>query len=220
MLVDELADPLALFSVAAGVALLGVLGRRRLLLRVGKPLATLALVGVAWPGRLTLTAALGIMGILISVAGDTALLFEGAGPFLLGLFLFLFVHLAYTAAFLLGGVGPAWTPLVGILIFGGASGWLVRKLWPGVPKAMRPPLVVYAASLTAMVAAAFSTLTGRWPPEAAAAAAVGSLLFFFSDANLAWARYVEAYPPSQAITLVLYWAGQLGVALAVRWAGS
>jgi uncharacterized membrane protein YhhN len=216
--VDELADPLALFAVASAVALLGVVGKRRLLLRVGKPLATVALVGVAWPGRLTLTVALGLIGILISVAGDIALLFEGAGPFLLGLLLFLVVHIVYTAAFLLGGVGPAWTPLVGILVFGGASGWLVRKLWPGVPKAMRAPLVVYAASITAMVAAAFSTLTGRWTPEAAAAAAVGGLLFYFSDVNLAWVRYVEPYTQGQAITLVLYWAGQLGIALAVRWA--
>jgi uncharacterized membrane protein YhhN len=216
--VDELADPLALFAVAAGVALLGVVGKRPLLLRVGKPLATLALVGVAWPGRLSLTVALGLLGILISVAGDVALLFERAGPFLLGLLLFLFVHLAYTMAFLLGGVGPAWTPLVGVVIFGGASGWLVRKLWPNLPKALRPPLVLYAASITAMAAAAFSTLTGPWPPEAAAAAAVGALLFFISDANLAWTRYVEAYPQSQTVTLSLYWAGQLAIALALRWA--
>jgi hypothetical protein len=77
--------------------------------------------------------------------------------------------------------------------------------------------MIYTAACTAMAAAAMSTLAGGWAPRASAAAAVGAVLFYLSDANLAWNDFVEPYDHGQTITLSLYWAGQLGIASAVRW---
>jgi uncharacterized membrane protein YhhN len=216
--VPEVSDPLALFAIAVVVALLGVEIKRRLLLIVAKPIATLALVAVALSGPPTMAVVLVALGLALSVIGDTALLSKSRAAFLVGLTAFLVAHLLYAAAFLLGGgAGPTWTPLVGVAIFGSASGWLVRRMWGGLVPALRGPLVLYTASCTAMAAAAFSTLTGAWPEQATAAAALGAVLFYLSDANLAWNDFVEPYPHGQTVTLSLYWAGQLGIALAARW---
>ena len=215
-----LSDPLVLFAVAAGVALLGVEIQRRALLVMAKPVATLALIGVALAGARTLTVMLVAAGLVLSAVGDTALLIKRRGAFMVGLFAFLVAHLLYAAAFLLGsGVGPLWTPLVGVVIFGSASGWLVRRMWGGLVPALRLPLVIYTAACTAMAAAAFSTLAGAWPERASVMAAVGATLFFLSDSNLAWLDFVEPYPHGQTVTLSLYWSGQLGIALAARWSG-
>jgi uncharacterized membrane protein YhhN len=209
--------PLALFLVAVVVALLGVELQRRWLLIVAKPLATLALIPVA-QGASALTATLVTMGLLCSTTGDAALLSKHRTAFLVGLFAFLVAHLFYAVAFLVDGAGPHWSPLVGVAVFGCASGWLVRRMWGGLVPALRGPLIVYTAACTAMAAAAFATLMGPWPVAATSAAAGGALLFFLSDANLAWIDFVEPYHHGQTVTLSLYWAGQLGIALASRWA--
>jgi uncharacterized membrane protein YhhN len=213
-----LTDPLVLFAVAAVVALLGVELGRRPLLMVGKPLATLALVGVALGGRPSITVTLVALGLGLSVVGDAALLFKSRQAFLGGLFAFLVAHLLYAGAFLWSaGAGPSWTPLVGVVIFGGASGWLVRRMWGGLVPSLRGPLIIYTAACTAMAATALATLAGAWSPEVSEAAAAGAVLFFLSDSNLAWNDFVEPYPHGQTVTLSLYWAGQLGIAVAARW---
>jgi uncharacterized membrane protein YhhN len=216
--VDDVTDPLTLFAVAAGAALFSVETGGRRLLSIAKPLATVSLAGVAWRGGSDLLSMLVLAGIGLSVLGDVVLLFESEGAFMLGLLLFLGAHLSYTAAFVLHGMGALWTPAVGVVVFGAASGWLVQKLWNGVGPALRGPVVLYAAAITAMTAAAFACLAGPWPPAAAAAAAIGALFFYFSDATLAWTRFVEPFRHGQTVTLLIYWLGQLGIALAARWA--
>jgi uncharacterized membrane protein YhhN len=216
--VPRLSDPLLLFFVAVGVALLGVELRKRVLLILAKPIATLSLIGVVLGGPPTVTVAMVALGLAFSVIGDTALLSQSRPAFLVGLFAFLVAHLLYAAGFLWGeAAGPVWTPLVGIVIFGSGSGWLVRRMWGGLVPALRLPLVIYTACCTAMASTALATLAGPWPAAASTAAAAGAALFFVSDANIAWLDFVEPYPHGQTVTLSLYWAGQLGIALAARW---
>jgi uncharacterized membrane protein YhhN len=94
----------------------------------------------------------------------------------------------------------------------------VHRLWTGVAPTLRGPVVLYASAITAMAAGAFATMAGHWPPAASAAAAGGALFFFYSDATLAWNRFVHPLRHGQTINLILYWMGQLGIALAARWA--
>jgi uncharacterized membrane protein YhhN len=216
--VPRLSDPLVLFALAVVVALLGVELRRKALLVVAKPLATLSLIAVVLQGPPTVTVMMVALGLGFSVIGDTALLGQGRTAFLVGLFAFLVAHLLYAAGFLWGeAAGPWWTPMVGIVIFGAASGWLVRRMWGGLVPSLRVPLVIYTACCTAMAATALATLAGPWPALASGAAAAGAALFFVSDANLAWLDFVEPYPHGQTVTLTLYWTGQLGIAIAARW---
>jgi uncharacterized membrane protein YhhN len=216
--VPRLSDPLVLFALAVVVALLGVELRRKALLVVAKPLATLSLIAVVLQGPPTVTVMMVALGLGFSVIGDTALLGQGRTAFLVGLFAFLVAHLLYAAGFLWGeAAGPWWTPMVGIVIFGAASGWLVRRMWGGLVPSLRVPLVIYTACCTAMAATALATLAGPWPALASGAAAAGATLFFVSDANLAWLDFVEPYRHGQTVTLALYWTGQLGIAVAARW---
>jgi uncharacterized membrane protein YhhN len=213
-------DPLLLFAGAVVAALLGVELRQRGLLIVGKPLATLALVPAVLEAPSSLTVNLVAGGLVLSAVGDAALLSKRRSAFMVGLLSFLVAHVLYAGAFLLGGgMGAAWTPLVGVVIFGSASGWLVRRMWGGLVPSLRMPLVIYTATCTAMASVALATLTGPWPETASIVAAGGGTLFFLSDANLAWVDFVEPYPHGQTVTLSLYWAGQLGITLAARWSG-
>jgi uncharacterized membrane protein YhhN len=216
--VPRLSDPLILFFVAVVVALLGVELQRRILLILAKPVATLSLIGVVLGGPATVTVALVAVGLAFSVIGDTALLSKSRAAFLVGLFAFLVAHLLYAAGFLWGeAAGPWWTPLVGIVIYGAASAWLVRRMWGGLPPALRIPLVLYTACCSAMAATALATVAGPWPALASTLAAAGAALFFVSDANIAWLDFVEPYPHGQTVTLSLYWTGQLAISLAARW---
>jgi uncharacterized membrane protein YhhN len=216
--VDGFQVALTIFAVATATALLAAERRRPRLLMLAKPAATLSLILVAGTGGPATFVAL---GLIVSAAGDVALLYDGrsSGAFVAGLLFFLFAQLIYAAAFLTGGaVGAAWTPLVGLAIFGVASAWLLRRLRAGAGPEMGALLIAYAAAITLMVAVAFSALGGPWPVAAGAAAAAGAVLFYLSDANLAWRLFRGSYPRAHAVTLALYWAGQLGIALAVRWA--
>jgi uncharacterized membrane protein YhhN len=215
--VEDLLEPLALFAVAMGAALIGVEAKRRRLLVLAKPLCTLSLGAVAYDGKLDLTMALVLGGLAFSLLGDVALLVESDAAFMVGLGLFLVAHLAYVGAFVYGGVGPLWTPIVGLAVFSGSAGWLVKQIWPRVGGGMRGAVLIYAATITAMAATAFATLAGTWPAAAAGAAAFGALFFFLSDATLAWTRFVQPFRHAQLFTLILYWMGQLGIALAARW---
>jgi len=217
--VPQLSDPLVLYAIAVVVALLGVELQKRWLLIAAKPIATLALIPVAMAGPATMTTVLVAAGLGFSVVGDTALLGKSRTAFVVGLFAFLVAHLLYAAAFLWGGgAGPVWSPLVGVVIFGAGSGWLVKRMWGGLVPVLRVPLVLYCACCSAMAAVALATLAGPWPAQASAAAAVGAVLFFLSDANIAWLDFVEPYPHGQTVTLTLYWTGQLGITMAACWA--
>lgn len=199
---------------------MGAEGRRPRLFAVAKPAATLSLLLVVGlhPGGLAGGLVLG--GIVLSAAGDAALLAnKDHGAFAVGLALFLVAQLAYTAAFLAGGaVGATWTPLVGLAIFGTASLWVNRRVIAAAPLAMRSALAGYAAGITVMASVALASLAGPWPAAASVAAAAGAVSFYLSDVNLAWRLFRGPYPCSQMVTLALYWAGQLGIALAIRWA--
>src|SRR5687767_12252680 len=92
-------------------------------------------------------------GLLLSALGDTALLHEGRGFFMAGLLLFLLAHGGFIAAFVLGGGMPAdlTGSLVGVAVFVVATLWLLRRIWPGVEKGLRGPVLIYAVAITAMV---------------------------------------------------------------------
>lgn len=214
---DGLPVGLTIFGVAVAASLAGVELGRKVLHGVAKPAATLALLFLFTSDGPA--GSLVAAGLVLSAAGDVALLFDRERlAFVTGVVLFLFAQLAYAAAFLSGGaVQAAWTPLVGLLVFGVASAWLVRTLLGRAGPDLRLPLLAYAAASTIMVSVALATLAGPWPVAAAYAAALGAVLFYVSDVTLAWRLFGRGFPHAQTVTLALYWAGQLGIALSARW---
>lgn len=221
-----------LFLVSAAIAVWSAETGRRRIQAVFKPLTTILLLAVVGgPGGRF--AWLIDIGIVFSLAGDVALLSASRPAFLVGLASFVLAHLSYTAAFVLvswtalchGGPG-GWAVMVGAaLVMGAVTVVLLRKLWPGTA-GLRGPLVGYSIALAVMVVgavgAAWIWARGRvgGGPGALPTAALGAVAFYVSDASLAVNRFARAIKHAPFLTLGLYWLGQLGIALAARFATS
>ena len=111
-----------------------------------KPLTTALLIAWAWPRGSGDGPRRGWIraGLLLSWVGDVALLWPDQG-FLPGLVSFLLAHLAYIAGFSRWQpLGRPWAPFAAYTALAGAVLW---QLWPGVPVALRAPVLVYVAAL-------------------------------------------------------------------------
>jgi uncharacterized membrane protein YhhN len=182
---------------------------------VFKPLTTLLIIAYAWPrGRTKALARRWVLaGLGLSLCGDVALLWPQQG-FLPGLLSFLLAHLCYLAAFTRGGVRLAarWLPFVGYALLAGALLW---RLWPGVPSALRVPVLLYVVCLASMAAqAAVLGLLARGTAQQSGAArlALGGLLFVASDALLAVNRFAVPLPYAGVWILASYWLAQWCIA--------
>ena len=85
--------------------------------------------------------------------------------------------------------------------------WL---LWPGVPPALRLPVVAYVICLATMAAQA--AVSWRVAPLAA----IGGALFVCSDALLAINKFMLPLPASGLWILATYWAAQWCIASSLR----
>lgn len=180
---------------------------------IAKPLATILLLTVVgWPA--TPFARWVDVGIALSLAGDVALIWQGQTAFLVGLAAFLLAHLAYVMAF--AGVA-AWSPhvLVVAVVALTVTALVLRAIWAGAI-GMHAPTVAYGLVISAMVIAAAATIGGVGSFSQGPLAAGGAVLFYASDANLALNRFRRPIPHIAFWTLGVYWAGQLGIALAAR----
>jgi uncharacterized membrane protein YhhN len=217
--VVELPLALVIFGALVLVALLTADGRWPWLFLFAKPATTLSLLLVTGMPSHDRFGVLVVGALLLSALGDTALLHEGRGFFVAGLLLFLLAHAGFTAAFLLGGGRGELMSLglLGLVVMGIASAWLVRRIWSGVEPSLRGPVIAYAAAITAMVGAAYLVLAGNWPAYITIPITAGAVSFYLSDALLAWTRFRHPLPLQQTLNLALYWTGQLGIALGARW---
>ncbi len=213
-----------MFLLLVAAALVGVEAKKTILFGISKTAATAsltALVGVPH-GRFAWHV---VGGLALATIGDAVLVSDKPRAFMLGLVLFLLAHISYALGFLSGvtpgdlgsmGKGGVIAAAAGLAVFA-ASAALVWRLWQPLGPALHRPMVAYALAISAMTALAFLTVLGPWPANVVLSCATGALLFYLSDSNLAWNRFGRPYPHHQTVTLCLYWAGQLGIALAARW---
>lgn len=148
-------------------------------------------------------------GLGLSLLGD-ALLALPSDQFIAGLVAFLLAHLAYVAGYLTRSrvVANAWLLLAACAV----AGFLYVLDHRGHLGPMRVPVFVYATVIGAMLWRAGSLMrvdvAGRW-------ALVGAALFVASDMVLAWNRFVAPDPTLRYVNILLYWAGQWGIAASV-----
>jgi uncharacterized membrane protein YhhN len=186
-------------------------------------LAWLALNSAAasgWPPALGWFAA----GLVCSLAGDVLLMLSER-YFLAGLIAFLAAHLAYIIGLNAGGL----MPIEGLLLVPMAliGGWLVWKVGGALEAHGRhklvAPVTLYTLVISLMVVSAVATLFRPVSPMGAAQIAVGAILFFFSDAVLAWDRFVAPVRDGKLLVIMAYHLGQMvlvaGVALLYLWPG-
>jgi uncharacterized membrane protein YhhN len=150
-------------------------------------------------------------GLFASAVGDV-LLVDG-GMFVWGLAAFLVAHLFYLGAFLVDVRRRAAARLLPFLAWGALGFAAIR---PGLGT-LEAPVVAYIGVLMAMMWRAAARLgfspRGR---ESALWGAGGALLFGLSDTLLALDRFRGEVPAARYLVILLYWAGQLGLARSAR----
>lgn len=175
-----------------------------------KPLTTLLIAWTVWRTSSALPRYRGwlLAGLLLSTLGDVVLMLP-ADAFVPGLASFLIAHVAYLLALRQRGgwFAAAWPFVVYALVAGG----VLSQLWPGLPEALRLPVVVYVAVLAAMAAQALA-VWWRHRDAASASAAWGGACFVLSDALLAWDRFLTPFAAAPAAVLASYWLAQWGLA--------
>ncbi|MCU1355937.1 MAG: putative rane protein [Acidimicrobiales bacterium] len=180
---------------------------------VAKPATLVALIGVA----VTLDPADGrvrawmVVGLVLSLAGDVFLMLDekwfvaGLGSFLLG-------HIAYVVGLQLAPTSATGT-LIGLAVVAVAIATVGRKVVLGVAagdqRDMVVPVVAYLVVISAMVVSAFGT-TAAW-------AIIGAMLFYASDATLAWNRFLEQRRSGPLAVMVTYHLGQAGLVAWLAW---
>jgi uncharacterized membrane protein YhhN len=200
---------LGVLAAALHLALLA-LGAADLRL-VTKPVPVLCLMGwVLAQGRTRYGTRIAL-GLAASSVGDVLLEFEHL--FLAGLGAFLCGHVAYTLAFL-GETRRLALPraLPWLVVFAVVYG----ILWPGLGT-LRGPVAVYAAVFAIELWRAWAcvgvTARGRTAERLALG---GALIFAVSDVLIGLTRFSAPLPGAAYAILVLYWLGQLLIALSVR----
>lgn len=198
----------------------GVLERHRQVY-IFKPISILLIIAVALlsflePVRnLTYTTGV-IIGLVLSLGGDIALMFEdNRNAFTLGLGLFLLAHVAYIVAFTLLGRVSVWDGLsMAVLLAAGVGFYTLIRSNLGK---MRVPVIAYMLVISVMVSRAAATLVSPdFSNEQALMIVVGALLFYLSDAILAANWFWKPWR-HRRVSLVPYYIGQFLIALAASY---
>ena len=157
-----------------------------------------------------------VVGLGFSALGD-AFLMQTRDYFVAGLGSFLVAHLCYLWA--LTSDCPLAQPKLPFAVYGVAGVALVFWLWPHVPRTLRLPVALYAATIMTMAAQATSrALSMR--ALGATLAATGSALFVVSDAALAVRRFAHPLGWGHFIVLATYFGAQASLALSVVFHGN
>jgi uncharacterized membrane protein YhhN len=182
----------------------------KLLEYVAKPSTLACLVGVA----ITLDPAdptrrgWFVAALVLSLIGDVFLMLP-RDAFVPGLASFLLAHLAYIVGFHFEGGSGASLALAGLVVLIPVA-LLGRTILTSVrrrSRALVPPVAAYMVVISVMVAKALA--------DGDAVAAVGALLFFCSDALIAWSRFVKPFPRARLAIMVTYHLGQAGLVLSL-----
>ena len=217
---------LFLFIIDALLNIVAVLIGSDLLNYITKPLL-MVLLGwyLSVSVRRTPFMKLMLLGLLFSIGGDTALMFQGkATYFIVGLISFLIAHVYYIIGmhrfqnFKSGLLFRNWLLGLPLVIYGLG---LVCLLWSGLGD-MKIPVVVYSTVIMLMGLSAVN-MFGRTNKKAAQLLFFGALLFILSDSVIAITKFgseILEIPFSSLVIMMTYITGQYlivkGVILANR----
>lgn len=201
---------MALTGVVAVVDWVAVARGNRRLEYVAKPATMVALLAVVATlddvpdvARWWFAAA-----VVASLAGDVFLMLP-SDRFVFGLGSFLVAHVAYVVGLAVEGTALVGA-VAGVVVTVAAMATLGRRILRGVAERqpeLRAPVVAYMAVISAMVVGAFGLLE----PLAIA----GALLFYGSDATIAWTRFVDDLRGGRLIIIATYHLGQAGLVLSL-----
>ena len=183
---------------------------------VAKPLSTVLVIVVALlsllaPGARPSFTWLVVLGLVLSLGGDVALMLRTSRLFLAGLVLFLLAHVVYAVAFTLpNGFQPQ--DLVTGAVLLALAAIVFAYLRPGLG-GMQGPVLFYILVISFMVNRAISTFFGAaFSTTQAWLVTLGAILFWISDLLLAVNRFRHPFK-AEPVSLFFYYGGQLLIAL-------
>lgn len=144
-----------------------------------------------------------VAALAFSLAGDVFLMLP-RDRFVYGLASFLAAHVAYMVGFSLepGGLSLArWLGAAQILAVVAAI--VAPPILRAAPDRLRAPVAAYMAVISVMVATAASS--SDW------IALLGAALFYWSDATIAWNRFVRPFPLAKVVIIVTYHLAQFAL---------
>lgn len=208
--------------VAAIVEWLAVARHARRVEYLAKPAALgFLIVGFLWVAPRPFEALTNVfaLGLVLSLAGDIFLMLPG-DRFLPGLAAFLLAHLAYIAAFNIGGLlltPSSWTVAAAILF---VAAWVLKRLVAAMRhsghRRLVGPVVAYGVVLGLMLWSAICTLfRADWATPAASLTSLGGTLFFLSDTMLAWHRFARPLPGGRVLEMITYHLAQYALTAGV-----
>jgi len=202
---------LAAGLLSAAVYLFARLTGAELICLITKPMPVLLLAAWLLPAE-TRSARLIVIGLLLSALGDLLLEWSPA-LFIAGLGAFLTAHLAYIGAFVARSRRAALPLALPFAAFGAVTFlWLLPRLG-----GMTLPVLAYVIVICVMMWRASALLADlQLPRRIAWSAALGAVSFGISDTLVAWNRFVEPVLALQILLMLLYWAGQWGIAASAR----
>jgi len=163
-------------------------------------------------------------GLIVSLVADLVMQWDKA-LFVPGLLIFLVAQIIYIVAFVSMAKRGSWLRLLPFVMWG-VIAFLILSPYLGDQLL---PVVVYLVAIVIMMwrAAALVGAHGRLETFELAAF-VGALAFGLSDTLLALNRFIwhdtltmfsiqESAPFIGTLVMILYWLGQLGIALAAGW---
>jgi alkenylglycerophosphocholine/alkenylglycerophosphoethanolamine hydrolase len=163
-------------------------------------------------------------GLIVSLVADLVMQWDRS-LFLPGLLIFLVAQLIYIAAFVSMSQRGSWVRLLPFVVWGVIAFLILNPYLAD----LLLPVAVYMVAIVVMMwrAAALVGAHGR-VETFELVALVGALAFGLSDTLLAFNRFIwhgtltmfsiqESAPFISTLVIVLYWLGQLGIALAAGW---
>jgi alkenylglycerophosphocholine hydrolase len=173
---------------------------------LSKPLPVLCLAtAVAAQPRDPLARAL-TLGLVVSAVGDALL--EG-GLFLPGLLAFLGAHVAYATGFFLDTRRPAFLRALPFAAWGAV---IYGFLFPNLGH-LAAPVFLYLLAICVVMWRAAARIGAQGLPRASEwAGLLGALAFAASDTLIALDRFHAPLPAAPLPIILLYWAGQCGLA--------
>jgi len=209
--------PIPFLLVSVPLLVTAALKGNQRLVYVFKPLSTLLVIAVALLSLLAPSAQPAftwwvIAGLVLSLGGDVALMWESNRAFLIGLVLFLLAHVVYSIAFTVpNGFHPADLITGAVLLAVAAAIYLY--LQPGLGR-MQGPVILYTLIICFMVNRAISSFFGdAFTTTQAWLLSLGAIFFMLSDIVLAVNRFRRPMKRHR-LSLYAYYLGQLLIALA------
>jgi uncharacterized membrane protein YhhN len=158
--------------------------------------------------------------LVFSLAGDIFQLFSNKF-FLAALSSFLLAHLAYVFGF-----NPSFPPVsIATLALFLLIGFTIAQIYRIISASLRSqgkmnlekPVLIYMVAIGLMVFSALTTMIRpekEWGIFPAILASIGALLFFTSDAIIAWDKFVHPFRFSRILVMVTYHLAQFAIIVA------